>query len=69
MYFKISIDPFVLMDKRTYTRLTRIEPFDGANGGWLVRRFYLISFTSIRFTLESLVSADEISELEQSVKW
>jgi hypothetical protein len=44
----------ILMDKRTYTRLTRVTPFDGANGGSLVIRFHLISSTSMSFLLGTL---------------
>lgn len=44
----------ILTDKRTYTRRTRITPFDGANGGSLVNRFPLISSTSIRNPIETL---------------
>jgi len=37
----------ILVDKRIYTRRTRITPFDEANGGSPVNRFQLISSTSI----------------------
>jgi integrase len=37
----------ILVDKRIYTRRTRITPFDEANGGSPVNRFHLISSTSI----------------------
>jgi len=37
----------ILTDNRTHTRRTRSKPFDGANGGSLVRQFHLISSTSI----------------------
>ena len=44
----------ILTDKRMYTRRTRITPFDGANGGSLVSRFYLISSTSISYYTGSI---------------
>jgi len=53
------------MDKRTYTRLTRIKLFDGANDGWLVRRFQLISSTSItRWGSQNSLDPSNLRELE-----
>jgi len=49
----------ILVDKRIYTRRTRIMPFDGANGGSLVNRFHLISSTSISESYQLYADAFE----------
>jgi len=54
----------ILTDKRIYTRRRRSTPFDGATGGSLPRRFYVISSTSIREPTapQTKAAADSISK-------